>query len=468
MKNILAIVDGAVGKKFLQRLSISKVKNQKYYIVYFDEDILPETKGDNCLLYKFDPTSFSKLSKLLRQIDFYEIFLILPNKNDFLATYENIRFFNKELKIIFLDKWELNIEDEFTIKIDANEILVNRTINFLPNIPIFAKEVGQGKGEIVEIEIPPTSNFTYKHIGALTQNRWKVAIVYRKESIHLPNDNFMLLPNDIIIAVGNPAVLQSVYRSINQDHGQFPKPYGENIYTMIDMKNISDKEINLLVNDALLLFSKLNTNKLYIRVINPTLSSSYEKLKSYKKTNIIVMIDYNNNNKTDLFLEDMKLLDIGLIVTDKKGFVEDKKLFYNSKKPIFKTSQSGFYNIKESVILSSSSNSVESISSVIFDVSTQLELNITLYEFDGVEEVENKKITEHIKSLSKLFEREINIKKLENNPLLELENKKNFLQFIEFDKNIAESNILTRIFSTELEDHFFRLSNSYQLYIPKL
>jgi len=468
MKNILIAVDGVVGKKFLQRLSISKVKNQKYYIVYFDESILPESKGDDFLLYKFDPTSFSKLSKLLKQVDFFQIFLILSNKNDVIETFKNIRLINSDVKIIMLDRWELDIGDGATTKIDSNEILVNRAINYLPNIPIFAKEVGQGKGEIMEIEIPPTSNFAYKHIGAITQSRWRVAIVYRKDSIHLPNDNFMLLPNDIIIAVGNPAVLQSVYKSINQNYGQFPKPYGENIYVFIDMDTMDEEEINLLINDSLLLFSKLNTNKLCIRVINPTYNSSYEKLKSYKKTNILVMIDYENQDGEKLFFEDLKQNDIGLIVTNRDKFLENKTLFYESKKPIFKISNSGFYNIKESVVLSSDSKRVESISSVIFDLSTQLGLNITLYEFEGVDEEENEKILSHFKTLSKLFEREINIKKLETNPIVELEKRSGVLQFIMFDEKIMESNLLSRIFSTELEDHFFKLSNSYQLYIPKL
>ncbi len=468
MKNILIIADGEIGKRFLQRLSISKVQNNKYYIVYFDESILPQSKSESCLLYRFDPTSFSKLSKLLKLISFYEAFLILSNKNDTLATYENIRLIQKDLKVVLLDRWQLDLEDPLLNKIDANDILVNRVINFLPNIPIFAKEIGLGKGEIAEIEIPPTSNFAYKHIGALTQNRWKIAAVYRKKTLQLPNDNFMLMPNDTIVVVGNPAVVQSVYRSINQNYGQFPKPYGENIYTFIDMKKLDDKEIDLIINDTLILFSKLNTTKLYIKVINPRLSKSYEKLKSYKNSNIQVIIDYEDFDAKDILKDDIKSFDIGLIVSDGATFKEFKEEFYELKVPIFKTTLKGFYNLKESVVLSSNSKDAEFISSVIFDVSTQLGLDITLYEFEGVEKSENQKISEHYKSLAKLFEREIKIKELLKNPILELQNKKDFLQFILFDEKLKNLTIFDTIFSTELEDHFYKLSNSYQLYIPKL
>ncbi len=467
MKNILVIVDGRVGKAFLQRLSISKT-GDRYYIVYFDENILPEARSDSCLLYKFDPTSFSKLSKLLNQIDFFEAFLILPNKNDLVETYKNIRYLHKDLKIVLLDKWQLELEDEYINKIDATDIVVNRMINFLPNIPIYAKEIGLGKGEIAQIQIPPTSNFAYKHIGALTQNRWKISAIYRQEVLHIPNDNFMVLPNDTIVIVGNPAVVQSVYRSINQNYGQFPKPYGENIYTFIDMQRLNDKEVDSLINDALLLFSKLNTTKLYIRVVNPRLSKAYEKLKSYKNSNIIIFIKYEEVKQDEILSLDVKRFDIGLIISDPKTFTKNIKEFYELKLPIFKTSQDGFCNLKESVVLSSDSKDVESISSVIFDVSTQLELNISLYEFEGIDKEENDKITEHFKSLAKLFEREINIVKLEKNPILKLENKKDFLQFISFTQKLVNINFFDKIFSTELEDHFYKLSNSYQLYIPKL
>ena len=465
MKNILVIVDGRDGEAFLQRLSISKT-GDRYYIVYFDESILPEARSDSCLLYKFDPTSFSKLSKLLNQVDFYEVFLIIPNKNDLLETYKNIRYLYKDLKIIMLDKWQLDLEDEYINKIDVTDIVVNRIINFLPNVPIYAKEIGLGRGEIVQIQIPPTSNYAFKHIGALNQNRWKIAAVYRKESLHLPNDNFMLLPNDIIVVVGNPAVVQSVYRSINQNYGQFPKPYGENIYILIDMQRLSDTEIDALLNDTLLLFSKLNTTKLYIRVINPRLSKAYEKIKSYKNSNIEVLIDYEQTSQKEFLTHDTKFFDIGLVVSDTDGFKKYIKDFYELKLPIFRTTLQGFCNLKESVVLSSNSKDVEAISSVIFDVSTQLELNISLYEFEGVEKEENEKITEHFKSLSRLFEREVNIVKLDKNPILKLENKKDFLQFVSFTQKLVDINFLDKIFSTELEDHFYKLSNSYQLYLP--
>jgi len=468
VKNILIIADGAVAKTFLERTVLIKGQKNRFYVVYYDDDIVPENKQDNFIFYKFDPTSFSKLSGLLKQIEFYEAFLILASKQDFLATYENIRKKDKDLPLIVLDRWNLNLQDRSIKVIEANDILANRVVNFLPNVPVFAKEVGLGQGEIIEMEIPFTSSYAYKHIGSIEQSRWKIAALYRKQTLHLPQPNMMLMPNDIILAVGNPAVLQSVYRSINQDYGQFPRPYGENLYCIIDMQTHDEKTIENLTNDSFILHSKLNNKNLIIRVLNPILSKCYEKLKSYKNTNINVVFDYSNNEFEEILAEDLKKYDIGLILAENRTFLSNIDLFYEIKKPIFKVSKNGFYNIKKSVVLSGSSSSVESISSVIFDFSSQLNLNITLYEFSGIDENENKKILEHFTSLSKLFDKKINIIKTEENPILQLEKKKDFLQFISFNKKLTQIGAIQKLLSTDIEDHFFKLLNSYQIYLPTL
>ena len=468
MKNILIIVDGSVAKGFLERVALTKGHKNRFYVVYYDDDMMLETKQDNFIYYKFDPTSFSKLSGLLRQIDFYEAFLILASKQDFLATYENIRTIKKELPLVLLDKWGIDMDDKYTKIIEASDILSNRMVNFLPNIPVFAKEVGLGQGEIMEMEIPFTSSYAYKHIGSIEQNRWKIVALYRKQTLHLPQPNMMLLPNDIILTVGNPAVLQSVYKSLNQNYGQFPLQYGQNLYTVIDMSRLSDDEIDELTNDSFILHSKLNNKNLIFRVINPKLTRSYEKLKGYKNTNIRVLFEYNSDEMIEVVKNDIKRYDVGMVIVESRCFFANIGDFYELKIPMLKVSQKGFYNIKRSLLLSEDSKSIEGISSVVFDFSSQLDLDITLYKFSGENELENKKVLEHFNSLSKLFDKKIHIEKTEKNPIMLLEDRSDFLQFVKFDKRLSEINFFEKFISTNLEDHFFRLSLAYQLYIPTL
>lgn len=60
----------------------------------------------------------------------------------------------------------------------------------------------------------------------------------------------MILPNDRILAVGNPEILRQIFKSIKQNLGQFPAPFGSNILTCIDMVNMSKSEIELLLKDS--------------------------------------------------------------------------------------------------------------------------------------------------------------------------------------------------------------------------
>jgi len=467
MKNILIVADGITAKHFLQRLQNTNSQKGKYYIVYYDDSVLPNEKSDKFLYYKFDPTSLSKISSILNSVDFYQAMLILSNKQDMLSTIDNINIINQKLRITILDRWGLELSEQNITSVDVDEQLVNRFINYIPNIPVYAKEVGLGVGDVMDITIPFSSSYAYKHIGSITQNRWKIVAVYRKKRLILPSNDMMLLPNDSVLAVGAPAVLQGVYRRINREFGQFPQPFGDNIYTIIDMLKFSEKEIEALINEAMLLHSKLNNKNLIFRVINPSLTKCFDKLKSYNSDTMSVKIDYVNRSFSDVLKKDIKNYLIGLVVTNDRVFKEYSELFYEIKLPIFKIAYSGFSNIKESVVLSNDSTKVETISLSLFDISSQLELDIAWFEFKHDED-ENEKVLEHFDSLSKLFERKIHIKKSNKNPIVEVKDNNSYLQFILFEKEIIKMNFFLKIFSTKIDDHFSKLSKNYQIFIPAL
>lgn len=467
MKNILIVADGVTAKSFLLRLQATNAQKSRYYVVYYDDSVLPSEKSDKFFYYKFDPTSLSKISTVLKSVDFYQAMLILSNKQDLLATVENITVIAPKLNITILDRWGLELGSQNITVVDVDEHLVNRFMNHIPNIPVYAKEVGLGIGDVIDMTIPFSSSYAYKHIGSITQNRWKIAAVYRKKRLILPTDSMMLLPNDSVLAVGSPAVLQGVYRSVNREFGQFPQPFGENIYTIIDMLKFSEKEIELLINDSMILHSRLNNKNLIFKVINPSLTKCFDKLKSYSSDTMMVEIDYINRTFEDTLKNDIKNHEVGLVLTNNRVFKEYQELFYEIKIPIFKIANSGFSNMKESIVLSSSSTKVETISSSLFDISSQLELDIAWFELNNDEE-ENEKVLEHFDSLSKLFERKINIKKSNKNPIIELKKNNSYLQFILFEEEIIQMSFYQKIFSTKFDDHFSKLSQNYQIFIPVL
>lgn len=228
---------------------------------------------------------------------------------------------------------------------------------------------------------------------------------------------------------------------------------------------MKEREIDELVNDALLLHSKLNSKKLHVKIINPTYSKAFEKIKSYHNHHINVMIDYFETNPRKALRDDTENYDIGLIVVQNSFFQKNRKTLFNTKLPVFKMGSHGFGSLSEGVVLSNDAEEIEKESSVIFDVAKQLALEIKLYTYNPDETKQNNNLIEHFESLSKLFGREINVIQSEKNPLLKLKNKDSILQFLPFNRKVLESTIFS-IFSTDMDKLHFKLANSYQLFIP--
>jgi hypothetical protein len=228
---------------------------------------------------------------------------------------------------------------------------------------------------------------------------------------------------------------------------------------------MSEKEIDKLVNDALLLHAKISSMKLYIKVINPTFSKAFEKIKSYNNQHISVTIDYYEKNPNSAIKVDIENKDIGLIVVTNKFFTENISYLYKFRLPIFKVGAWGFSSLKEGIVLSSNSEDIEKESAVIFDISSQLDLDIKLYNFNPDNLSEKNSLAEHFENLSKLFGKKVEVVHAKQNPLIKLRNREDLLQFVPFNKKINNSNVFS-IFSTDMEKLYFKLSNSYQLFIP--
>lgn len=464
MKKILIIADGALAKHFLERVMDTANHDNLYDVVTYREKSLPSKKVENFTFYNFDPTSFEKISPLLTR-DYYQIMIIVSSKIDAIGSYNNIREVDKEVQIILLDRWELEMDDHRLEILGSRDVLSSRFVDFLPNMPVIAQNVGLGAGEIMEIRVPIGSSYVYRHIASIAQKKWRISGIYRANQLILPRPTLMIQPNDVLLTVGDPTVLQSVYRSIKKELGQFPSPFGNSIYCLVDMIHMSSREIDLLINDALLLHSQINSMKLHIKVINPTYSSTFEKIKSYSSSHINVDIDYYNKDANDVMSDDVEQKDIGLIVVYGRFFAENVSKLYKFKLPVLKIGTKGFKSLNEGVVLSNNSDDIEKESAVIFDISSQLDLDVKLYNFNPNSTNEKNALGENFENLAKLFGQKVEIVNTKKNPLLKLRYRDDILQFVPFNNKILESNGFS-IFSTDMERLYFKLSNSYQLFIP--
>ncbi|EAH6819872.1 potassium transporter TrkA, partial [Campylobacter jejuni] len=73
---------------------------------------------------------------------------------------------------------------------------------------------------------------------------------------------------------------------------------------------------------------------------------------------------------------------------------------------------------------------------------------------------------EYFRSLSKLYDKNIQIiNKNDENPLLNLQYREDLLQFVSFQKELLNRDF-GRNLSTNLNRHYYKMRQNYQLFIP--
>lgn len=465
MKKILILTDGETGKHFVERVADTYTSDNIYYVVSMDKLEIENAKLSQFKFYQFDPTSPHKLANLLK-MEFMQVIIVLKNVVDVEVSVRNIRTFKSQLRIVLLDRWGLEFDDQNIMCVNTNDLLASRLLDYLPNVPVIAQNVGMGEGEILEVLVPFGSSFVYRHIDALEQKNWKIVAIYRNQRLILPSPKRMIQPNDLLVLVGDPAVLKTVYRAIKRELGQFPAPYGNNLYLYIDMELESMKSLPKLIKRSKYIHKNLG-DKLYIRVVNGSDIDTLEKIKSHRSDDIIIDIDYTQRDYKDIILKDMNDMDIGLIMLSSELFSVSplRQTLYEAKIPVLKLSKKPFAKLKESVVVLTDNRDLEKISTTVFDISAQLSFNLELFDFTQEKSEDKERIIEHYENLSVIFSKSIKMISQEANPIRFLKQKENFLYCLPFTDKILDLPLYS-LFSTDSEKLYHRLGEYHQLFIP--
>lgn len=465
MKKILILTDGETGKHFVERVADTYTSDNIYYVVSMNKLEIENAKLSQFKFYQFDPTSPHKLANLLK-MEFMQVIIVLKNAVDVEVSVRNIRTFKSQLRIVLLDRWGLEFDDQNIMSVNTNDLLASRLLDYLPNVPVIAQNVGMGEGEILEVLVPFGSSFVYRHIDALEQNNWKIVAIYRNQRLILPSPKRMIQPNDLLVLVGDPAVLKTVYRAIKRELGQFPAPYGNNLYLYIDMELESIKSLPKLIKRSKYIHQNLG-DKLYIRVVNGSDIEMLEKIKSHRSDDIIIDIDYTQRDYKDIILNDMKEMNIGLIMLSSELFSVSplRQTLYEAKIPVLKLSKKPFAKLKESVVVLTDNRDLEKISTTVFDISAQLAFNLELFDFTQERSEDKERIIEHYENLSVIFSKSIKMVSQEANPIRFLKQKENFLYCLPFTDKILDLPLYS-LFSTDSEKLYHRLGEYHQLFIP--
>jgi len=465
MKKILIISDSKIGENFIQRTIDTYAKDNLYYVIQTHAVEFENAPTSRFKFFEFDATSLYKLSNVLK-MEFVQVFVAMRNPVDLEQTVINIRTTKKQLRIIAIDHWCTELEAYNVVQINTTEILASHMFDYLPNVPVVAQNVGLGEGEIMDVLVPFGSSFVYRHVGVIEQKGWKIVGIYRGGKLILPDERKMIHPNDQLLLVGEPSVLNSVYRAIKREIGQFPQPFGTNLYLFIDMIKDDVEEISFLVEKALAVHEKFN-NKLIIKVCNPSDIGILNEIKSKRSERVVIDIDYQESYFDELIANDINFYDVGLILISSQMFAKDpmREILFDVAVPILSLAKRSIENIKDAVIILNDNKDLEKISTTIFDFSSQMGFNIELLKNEDIERVEEDEIIEHYRNLSVIFSKNIYVNFHKDNAIRKLSKREKFIQCLPFTENMLQSKNST-LLSNNIESLYHKLSQYHQLFIP--
>lgn len=426
--------------------------------------------GKNITVIDADPTSFSKLKNIMGTTKFSNLFIVMEDIEDARYALKNVALISTKTRIVLVNQWdddEIGKDHENVNIVHSDQLLAAHLYDQLPNVPLVAQNVGLGKGEIMEVHVPFGSSYAYRHIGSILQHQWKIAALYRDEKQILPTNATMIRPNDTLLILGKPIVLNGVYKTINKRIGLFPEPFGKNIYLILDFR-FDQKDAILYLKQSIYLVEKLEDKELFVRVLYPNNFRLLEELKVFESDRVTIAVGYEEKNVKPLVENDIHEFNIGLVMNSIPAFEAEelKETLYNLKKLVFLFGDKLLYNIKSSVVLMSEDEKMESISSTAFDISETLGLGLTLGDFDPEGDFKSKKmIIEHYETLSNIFNMEMNIEQKVANPIRELSNMEDILQIAPYEKSLNTESF-RKLISNRIQDFLLTTNRHPKLLVP--
>jgi len=469
MKNILILADGLAAEHFITRINQKRIGNNQYTVVTPHVFPIPEKIVVEMVFHEFDPTSYSKLKNILHTTAYHMVFIILDSIDETRESLKNVRMVDEKMRIYLLDHWDAfdESDESYTQVFNINQLIANRLFDHLPNVPLVAQNVGLSEGEIMEVAVPFGSSFAYRHIGSVSQVKWRIVALYRDAKLILPTSATMIKPQDTILMVGRPNILNNIYLRIINKEGLFPEPFGKNLYIILDME--FDKEEALsYINEALYMRERLDDRGLVIRVINPSDFKLLDEIKALANGNIEVVIEYGNSDINAMITADMQRFNIGLLFISMDTFSGDDLAseLLSVRKLVYLFGDTPLSTVTKSVVVVGDDEEMESISSTSFYISETLGFDLCLCNFDPEGDFESRRmIVEHYETLSHATHYPITVEEKKVNPVRTLNEMQSILQIAPLTYDLEANSFLSK-FSTKAKDHLLSSSKHPKLLIP--
>ena len=464
------MASGSIAKHFIDWVSKNRVAENQYYVTCYRADTKPDKLGNNVTIIDADPTSYSKLSRIMSETRFSNLFIVMDDIEDARYVLKNIALINTKMRIVLVNQWddeEIGKEQDNITIVHTSALIAAHLYDQLPNVPLVAQNVGLGQGEIMEVHVPFGSSYAYRHIGSILQRKWKIAALYRDEKQILPTNATMIKPNDTLLIVGKPLVLDGVYKTINKRMGLFPEPFGKDIYLILDFRYDKKSAVKYL-EESIYLLNRLEDKSLFVRILYPNDFALLDRLKSYEADNVTISVSYLNEDTERLIEFDIHEYNIGLVMTSVSAFEADGRMdaLYALKKLVYVYGDRSLRDVTTSVVLMSEQERMESISSTAFDITETLGLRLSLCDFDPEGDFKSREMTiEHYETLTHIFNMEIEIEQKIANPVRELSRMNNILQIAPFEAHLNAYSF-KKIISSKVQDFLLTTFKHPKLLVP--
>jgi len=468
LNKVLILAEGKEATNFIDSIVKHYLNIAEFDVIYQNKtDILEEFKVDGINFYQISFNNFLNLN-YFKNKDYSKIIIVVKNRFFAMNALKEIQYFiDRNIFVEFVDFWGVKIKIPNVSVIGLQSLINSTLIDVLPNVPVFARNVGLGKEEIMEVQVPASSSFKYRNIELLNKenkNKWKIVALYRNGTLILPTAMSTIQPYDSLLIVGQPNVLKDVFKNIKKENGYFPAPYGNNIYLLIDRKEMKQKEASKLLKAALHLQRKTKSKKLIIKIINPNLNR-FAKLNKFN--NIEVYVDYYETDKQKVMMQDILKFSIGMFIINKRFYYKNIDFLLKLKKPFLKVGEDSIKKCDTTVLLLRDDDSMTEISPAVFDLSSQLQAKIKFLDIDPENvHLEKKEITKYYENLSKIYYyKNVEFYMSDKNPRQELKDMKNICFFIPFNRYVPRSKLLS-IFAPSLSKIQILFDKYNQFMIP--
>ncbi|MBX7491089.1 TrkA C-terminal domain-containing protein [Helicobacter turcicus] len=465
MRKVLCVLNGIVAKEFLTTLTLKHLDKNAYIFVSLDSNLLPKNLPQDSEAYNFDPSASNKLKEILTP-EITDCYIVLQDAKEREAVYHTLRGYNKMLQITMLGEISLVRSDKQLIMLNEAHLLSSRLFEKFPNVPKTAKSIGLGEGEIMQVSVPFGSPYAYRSVGVIKQKKWKIAAIYRNNSLILPKYSTTILPNDALLIIGDPDTLWDIYHRIKEESGQFPTPFGRDVVLYYDL--LHSKDLESYLRQTIWLFKHFKNKRLEVCFLNPTDIATIRMIENHELLNtgeVSWRIEYHETSLKVLIEKDRASKNIGLILLEEYCFSHYRGYLLDLGIPLLKFGVELIESLTHSVVvLPRDTEEAEKISSVVFDFSTQLGLKILLYDFDPNEE-NHEQALDYYKHIAKVFNKKLEIDTSSaQNPILWLNHQKNMLQILPLRKAGIKRNPLFSMCDVEnLSAYLIKIP---QLFVP--